>query len=49
MPGTSIEISRALLTKLDENLAKVMNGKSIDDFKQEYADSFVEAFGRKKQ
>lgn len=47
MPGTSIEISRALLTKLDENLAKVMNGKSIDDFKQEYADSFVEAFGRK--
>ena len=47
MPGTSIEISRVLLTKLDENLAKVMNGKSIDDFKQEYADSFVEAFGRK--
>ena len=47
VPNNTAETAHALLAKLDEDHAKIMNGKSLEDFQQEYADSYVEAYGRK--
>lgn len=47
IPYNDVETSKLLLKKLDENHQKLMNGKSVEDFEQEYADAYTKAFGRK--
>lgn len=47
IPNNDIETSKLLLAKLDENYQKIMNGKSVEDFEQEYADTYTKAFGKK--
>lgn len=47
IPDNDVETSKLLLEKLDENHQKIMNGKSVNDFEQEYADAYTKAFGRK--
>lgn len=47
IPNNDVEVSKLLLARLDENHQKIMNGKSLSDFEQEYADLYVKAFGKK--
>lgn len=47
IPNNDVETSKLLLAKLDENHQKIMNGKSVADFEQEYADTYTKAFGKK--
>lgn len=42
-----VEMSKKLLTKVDENTKKVMGNKSLKEYEQDYANSYALAYGQR--
>jgi FPC/CPF motif-containing protein YcgG len=40
-------MSEKLLAKTDTNLNKILNGKKLEDYQQDYAKSYLAAYGDK--
>lgn len=45
--SSNLELAKSFLSKLDENYEAFMQGRTLEDYSEDYAKSYIEAFGRK--